>query len=66
MTRRELAGRLLAPVLGREQAHCIQGFAAWATTVSLTVFQRAALVLLDRLRAEFAGAMFARIHAATR
>ena len=66
MMRRGLAGQLLAHGLGRAQARGLQRFAAWATPFSLPVFQRAGFVLVERVRAEFAGAMFERIRVATR
>ena len=61
MMRRGLAGQLLALGLGRAQMRGIQRVAAWATPFSLPVFQRAGFVLVERVRAEFAGAMFERI-----
>ena len=62
--RRGLAGQLLAHALARAHARGIQRFAAWATPFSLPVFQRAGFVLVERVRAEFAGAMFERIRVA--
>ena len=64
MIRHGLAGQLLAHGLGRAQARGLQGFAAWATPFSLPVFQRAGFVPVERVRAEFAGAMFERIRVA--
>ena len=64
LMRRGLAGRLLADGLERAQARGLQRFAAWATPFSLPVFKRAGFVLVERVRAEFAGAMFERIRVA--
>lgn len=64
MMRRGLAGQLLTHGLGSAQARGLQRFAAWATPFSLPVFQRAGFVLVERVRAEFAGAMFERIRVA--
>ena len=61
MMRRGLAGQLLALGLGRAQVRGIQRVAAWATPFSLPVFLRAGFVMVERVRAEFAGAMFERI-----
>ena len=61
MMRRGLAGQLLAHGLGRAQVRGIQRLAAWATHFNLPVFQRAGFVLVERARAEFAGAMLERI-----
>ena len=64
MMRRGLAGQLLAQGLGRAQARGIQRLVSWATPFSLPVFQRAAFVLVEPVRAEFVGAMFERIRVA--
>ena len=61
MMRRGLAGQLLALGLGCAQARGHQRFTAWATPFSLPVFQRAGFVMVERVREEFAGAMFERI-----
>ena len=61
MMRHGLACDLLAHGLARAQARGLQRFTAWATPFSLPVFQRAGFVLVERVRAEFAGAMFERI-----
>ena len=61
MMRRGLAGQLLALGLGRAQVRGIQRVAAWATPFSLPVFLRAGFMIVERVRAEFAGAMFERI-----
>ena len=64
MMRRGLAGQLLAHGLARAQARGLERFAAWATPFSLPVFERAGFVLVERVRAEFAGAMFERFRVA--
>lgn len=61
MMRRGLASQLLAHGLRRANARGLQRFDAWATPFSLPVFQRAGFVLVERVRAEFAGTMFERI-----
>lgn len=64
MMRRGLAGQLLVHGLARAQARGLQRFAAWATPFSLPVFLHAGFVLVERVQAEFAGAMFERIRMA--
>ena len=64
LMRRGLASQLLAHGLARAQARGTQRFAAWATPFSLPVFQRAGFVLVERVSADFAGALFERIRVA--
>ena len=64
LMRRGLAGQWLAQGLARAQARGLDRFAAWATPFSLPVFERAGFVLIERVRAKFAGAMFERFRLA--